>query len=94
MAVTKVSTKGQIVIPAELRDRLGLRPGALVRIEADGKALRVTKETDDPIAAARGLCQGGRSLTAALLKSRRGELAREEGKRARPRRPRRARLPR
>ncbi len=94
MPVTKVSTKGQIVIPAELRARMGLRPGALVRIEADDSGLRLTKETDDPIAAARGLCEGGPSLTAELIKSRREELRREEGRRARSRRSRGARVSR
>jgi AbrB family looped-hinge helix DNA binding protein len=39
---TKVSTKGQVVLPSQLRERLGLRPGdALdVRLEGDAIVLR------------------------------------------------------
>jgi AbrB family looped-hinge helix DNA binding protein len=39
---TKISTKGQVVLPSQLRERLGLRPGdALdVRLEGDAIVLR------------------------------------------------------
>jgi AbrB family looped-hinge helix DNA binding protein len=39
---TKVSSKGQVVLPSQLRERLGLRPGdALdVRLEGDAIVLR------------------------------------------------------
>lgn len=39
---TKISTKGQVVLPSRLRQRLGLRPGdALdVRLEGDAIVLR------------------------------------------------------
>ena len=38
----RVGAKGQVVIPKELRDRLGLHPGTEVDITADGDALVVT----------------------------------------------------
>ena len=40
-----VSAKGQVVLPAELRKRLGLNPGARLEVieEADGLRLRVQR---------------------------------------------------
>lgn len=45
MAVTALSTKGQIVIPKEIREALGLRPGAkfIVELEGDRVVLRPVK---------------------------------------------------
>lgn len=42
---TKISTKGQVVLPSRLREKLGLRPGdALdVRLEGDAILLRPRK---------------------------------------------------
>jgi len=34
-ATTKLSSKGQVVIPEEIRDRLGLKPGAQFVVVAD-----------------------------------------------------------
>lgn len=43
----KVDSKGRIVLPQEVRDRLGITPGTEVEIrEEDGKA--VVKPEDDP----------------------------------------------
>jgi len=36
MPDTTVSTKGQVVIPKEIRDRLGWRPGTSLQIEERG----------------------------------------------------------
>lgn len=46
MAVTSLSTKGQIVIPKRIREALGLRPGTKIIVELeDGKVvLRPVKE--------------------------------------------------
>jgi AbrB family looped-hinge helix DNA binding protein len=37
----RVGAKGQVTIPKELRDSLGLQPGAEVDFERDGDAVRI-----------------------------------------------------
>jgi AbrB family looped-hinge helix DNA binding protein len=45
MSTLLVSSKGQIVLPAAIRRRLGMGPGAQVEVleEADGQKLRVVR---------------------------------------------------
>lgn len=84
MPIVKMSAKGQVVIPAELRRKIGLKPGDRVLVALTGKRqLIVEPVPDDPIEAACGMLRGGPSLTAALLKERREDRAREEKRFAR-----------
>jgi AbrB family looped-hinge helix DNA binding protein len=39
----RVGTKGQVVIPKELRERAGLHPGALVDFEIDGDRITLVR---------------------------------------------------
>jgi len=39
MAIVTVSTKGQIVIPKEVRERFGLRPGTKIDIKLKGNEI-------------------------------------------------------
>ena len=41
--LTRMSSKGQVVIPAEVRKRLGLRPGAKFALFTDGQNLLLQK---------------------------------------------------
>jgi AbrB family looped-hinge helix DNA binding protein len=90
MPIVKTSAKGQVVIPADMRERIGLKPGVKVLVTLAGEN-KVTIEPipDDPIEAACGMLQGGPSLTRALLRERQEERKREEAKRARLFRPHR-----
>ncbi len=92
MPIVKTSAKGQVVIPAEIREKIGLKPGGKVLVTTAGQN-KVTIEPvpDDPIEAACGFLQGGPSLTKALLTERREERKREKAQFARFLRP--ARLP-
>jgi AbrB family looped-hinge helix DNA binding protein len=84
MAIVSTSAKGQVVIPAALRKKIGLKPGAKVLVALAGEN-RVTIEPipDDPIKALRGILKGGPSLTKALLRERRKDRQREAEKLAR-----------
>jgi AbrB family looped-hinge helix DNA binding protein len=41
---TKLSTKGQVVVPGPLRRKLGLEPGASLEAEIDGDSLVLTPD--------------------------------------------------
>ena len=54
IAYSKLSAKSQTVIPREIRDRLGLKPGDRVRYATTGKGVVIEKadpvSEDDPFA--------------------------------------------
>jgi AbrB family looped-hinge helix DNA binding protein len=41
--VSKLSTKGQITIPAELRKAIGIEPGDMVAYELQGKSVKLKR---------------------------------------------------
>ena len=73
MAIVKTSSKGQIVIPKEIREQLGITPGKKVLLRIVDKHAEITPLPDDPIRAMRGILKGGRSLAKELLKEREGD---------------------
>ena len=40
----RISSKGQVTIPIEIRERLGLLPNTEVRFEVDGNTVRIVRE--------------------------------------------------
>jgi bifunctional DNA-binding transcriptional regulator/antitoxin component of YhaV-PrlF toxin-antitoxin module len=58
-----VSAKGWVAIPAELRRKYGLGPGARVRIVDYGGVLPIVPEHRDPVAEGAGMLHCGKSLT-------------------------------
>ena len=54
MQTLNVLNKGQVVIPAELRQRLGIKPGHMVEIRDAGDHLELYPLPADPLAAFRG----------------------------------------
>jgi AbrB family looped-hinge helix DNA binding protein len=76
-----VSSKGQLVIPAAIREELGIEPGTRVAIRIEGPELILKPETLTAklamIKKMRGITAGGPSLCDELLEERRREHARE-----------------
>ena len=70
MAIVKASSKGQIVIPKEIRERLGITPGKKLLFRIVDDHAEITPLPDDPITTLRGTLKGGPSLTKALLDER------------------------
>jgi AbrB family looped-hinge helix DNA binding protein len=78
---TTVSSKGQLVIPAAIREALGIEPGTRVAIRREGAELILKPETLAAklalIREMRGMTAGGPSLCDELLEDRRRERERE-----------------
>ncbi len=77
MAV-RVSEKGWVVIPADLRKKYGLHPGAEVQVVDYGGVLALVPQLTRPVQDAAGMLKGRKSLTQALLTERRAERLREK----------------
>jgi AbrB family looped-hinge helix DNA binding protein len=79
--ITTVSTKGQLVIPAAIRQQLGIRPGTRVAVRVDGGQMILDPQSIEAklrrIRAMRGYTAGGPSGTDILLEDRRIERERE-----------------
>jgi AbrB family looped-hinge helix DNA binding protein len=56
MARTRVSPKYQVVIPKEIRDRHGLKPGQELQVISKGNS--ITLVPDRPLSAFRGILRG------------------------------------
>jgi len=54
MPSVRVSTKGQIVLPAGMRHRLGMEPGTVVEVVDAGSHLVIVPREEDPIREFRG----------------------------------------
>lgn len=78
MPTVKVSTKGQVVIPAEIRDKYGIRPGAVVDMRGRGEEIVLTLVPDDPVEASFGAFAHLESMIPGLLQDKREERQREE----------------
>jgi AbrB family looped-hinge helix DNA binding protein len=73
--VAKVSTKGQVVIPAELRKRHHLEPGESVQIFEYGELICIAPLVRDAVEAAYGALPPGPSLAEELKRKRRKDFA-------------------
>jgi AbrB family looped-hinge helix DNA binding protein len=65
-----VSAKGQVVIPQEFREKLGIRAGTRVRFFDEGGRLALAPITRESISLARGALKHVPRLVEALLKER------------------------
>ena len=80
MKQVTTSAKGQVVIPKEIRDKIGLKPGKRAIIEAIGDHAEIRAAPEDPIEFFCGTFKEGSSLTEALLKARREDANLEAAK--------------
>jgi AbrB family looped-hinge helix DNA binding protein len=80
MSVVTTSSRGQIVIPRDVRKQLQIGPGKKILIRAEGDRAILFPLPDDPVDHFCGIFQKGTSLTKALLAERGKERAREAKK--------------
>ena len=86
MTKATISSKGQLAIPKAIRERLNLKPGTQVELDLEGERLVMKRTVADfpDWRTMRGMVRSGPSLTKALEKEHREELAREDKRLRRP----------
>lgn len=75
----RISEKGWVVIPQDLRQKYGLEAGTPVRFVDYGDVLSIVPVPDDPVRKGFGLFRG-RALTERLLLERKQEQTRERSR--------------
>jgi AbrB family looped-hinge helix DNA binding protein len=75
---TVLSSKGQLVIPSELRKQLGMRPGTGVSLEVDGDRIVLVPDSSMNWRSLRGCLKGKPSASEILQSERKKERDREE----------------
>jgi AbrB family looped-hinge helix DNA binding protein len=64
IATSKVTTKGQIVIPKRIREKYGIYPSTSIRWIEKKEGILMVPDSEDPIIAARGMLEGAGVLRA------------------------------
>lgn len=70
MPIVRTSSKGQIVIPKQIREKLGIGPGKKVLFRLVGNHAEIVPLPDDPIQTMRGMLRSDTSLAEELLGER------------------------
>jgi AbrB family looped-hinge helix DNA binding protein len=78
---SKVTSKGQIVIPKRLREKYGIRSSTAIRWIEKDQGILMVPESEDPITAARGMLKRG--VLKAYLKEKKREKQKEKKRVAR-----------
>jgi AbrB family looped-hinge helix DNA binding protein len=73
-----VSSKGQLVVPARIRHRFGIKPGTRVRFIERGGEILFQPITKEFIRGLQGSLKSASSVTQDLLRERRAERDRKE----------------
>ena len=66
MAIVKTHGKGQIIMPKDIRDKMGIKPGTTVSVDLVGDHVEIRPLPDDPI-----------EFLTGFLKNHPGSLAQE-----------------
>lgn len=74
---SKVTVKGQVLIPGDIRKRHHIDPGCEVRFVEYGNVVCIVPMVADPVAAAWGMLPSAPSLANELLEERNRDKARE-----------------
>jgi AbrB family looped-hinge helix DNA binding protein len=82
MTAVITSSRGQIVIPRDIRKKLHIVPGKRILVKAEANRAVLVRLPDDPVEEFCGIFKEGVSLTKALLAERKKEREREEKKTA------------
>jgi AbrB family looped-hinge helix DNA binding protein len=80
MDAAYVTTKGQLVIPARIRRKLGIKPGTKVCFVERGNDILFQPVTKEYIRSVCGMLKSETSVTDELLVERKKEREREEAK--------------
>jgi AbrB family looped-hinge helix DNA binding protein len=71
MPVVKASSKGQIVIPKGLREKLGIGAGSRLLVRLVENHMEIVPLPDEPVKALRGMIKAENSLAEELIEERR-----------------------
>jgi len=74
MPTVKTLSKGQIVIPAEIRKKHHIEPGTEMQIMEYGGIIYLIPPAEDPVRAACGILPQRPSLAGRLLKDRKADF--------------------
>ncbi len=79
MTVVKTYPKGQVIIPKEIRERLGIKPGKALSLDLVDDHIEIRPLPDDPIEFLTGMFadQPG-SMASELLEERKKDNERDE----------------
>lgn len=80
MEAAYVTTKGQLVIPAKIRRKLGIKPGTKVCFVERGEEILFQPVTKEYIRSVCGMLKSPTSVTQELLADRKKDGEREEAK--------------
>ena len=80
MAIVIASAKGQIVIPKKEREKVGIKPGLRVVVQAVDDHIEIRPLPENPADYFCGIFKGGPSLTKRLRQDRQKEMNREDKK--------------
>jgi len=80
---SKVTSKGQVVIPKRLREKYGIRSLTAIRWIEKDQGILMVPESEDPIVAARGMLKGT-GILKSFMEEKRLEKQREDERIARP----------